>query len=116
MSTIGKRIRDRRIELGMSVDDLAARLCKNRATVYRYESDEIENFPVSIIGPLADVLGVSPAYLMGWTNEEKSVTPKDNGLSEIVEIFTELSPDNRTKLLELSRLYLNAQHNTGEKK
>lgn len=116
MSTIGKRIRDRRIELGMSVDDLAARLGKNRATVYRYESDEIENFPVSIIGPLANVLDMSPAYLMGWTQEEKPVTPKDDGLSEIVEIFSKLSPDNRSKLLELSRLYLNAQHNTGGKK
>ena len=116
MSTIGKRIRDRRIQMGMTVDDLAARLGKNRATVYRYESDEIENFPVSIIGPLAEVLGVSPAYLMGWTDEEKPATPKDDGLSEIAEIFTELSPENRSKLLELSRLYLNAQHNSGEKK
>ena len=51
MSTIGSRIRQKRQELGMSVDELAARLGKNRATVYRYESDDIENFPISIIGP-----------------------------------------------------------------
>ena len=41
MSTIGSRIRQKRQELGMSVDELAARLGKNRATVYRYESDDI---------------------------------------------------------------------------
>jgi len=58
MSTIGSRIRDRRKELGLTVDDLAARLGKNRATVYRYEGDEIENFPISIIVPLAQALKV----------------------------------------------------------
>ena len=40
--TTGERIRTRRKQLGMSVDDLAAKLGKNRATIYRYESDAIE--------------------------------------------------------------------------
>lgn len=75
MSTIGSRIRQKRQELGMSVDELAARLGKNRATVYRYESDDIENFPISIIGPLAEALQVSPAYLMGWTKRDFIRTP-----------------------------------------
>lgn len=114
MSTIGKRIRDARVKCGMSVDDLAARLGKNRATVYRYESDDIENFPISIIGSLSDALGVSPAYLMGWIDEEKPATPVDDGLSEIAEIFTQLSAENRSKLLELSHLYLDAQRKSGE--
>ena len=103
MSTIGSRIRQKRQELGMSVDELAARLGKNRATVYRYESDDIENFPISIIGPLAEALQVSPAYLMGWIQTEQPVTKN------------ELSPENRAKLLELSRLYLASQSNTVDK-
>lgn len=41
--TIGKRIKLRRIELGLSADELAERIQKNRATVYRYEGDEIAN-------------------------------------------------------------------------
>ena len=112
MSTIGSRIREKRQELNMSVDELAARLGKNRATIYRYESDDIENFPISIIGPLADVLQVSPAYLMGWIETEQPATKTDDGLAEIVEIFTALSPENRAKLLELSHLYLASQSNT----
>ena len=112
MSTIGSRIREKRQELGMSVDELAARLGKNRATVYRYESDDIENFPISIIGPLAEALQVSPAYLMGWIETEQPATKNDDGLEEIVKIFTELSSENRAKLLELSRLYLASQSNT----
>lgn len=76
----GSRIRQKRQELGMSVDELAARLGKNRATVYRYESDDIENFPISIIGPLAEALQVSPAYLMGWIETEQPAIKDDDGL------------------------------------
>ena len=67
--TIGERIRNRRIAMGLSVDEVAKRLGKNRATVYRYESNEIENLPLSILEPLAKVLGVDQAYLMGWEKE-----------------------------------------------
>lgn len=69
--TVGERIKLRRQELGMSVDDLALKLGKNRATVYRYESDEIENLPINVIEPLSQILNVSPAYLMGWKNEKR---------------------------------------------
>lgn len=67
--TVGERIRRRRKQLKLSVDDLAQKLDKNRATIYRYESDEIENMPLTILEPLAKALNVSPAYLMGWEQE-----------------------------------------------
>lgn len=64
--TIGARIKQRRKELGLTVDELAERLGKNRATVYRYESNDIENLPTTVLEPLAKVLKVHPAYLIGW--------------------------------------------------
>ncbi|UAT29548.1 XRE family transcriptional regulator [Bacillus badius] len=64
--TIGERIRKRRKQLGLSVDELAEKLGKDRATIYRYESDKIENMSLSILDPLAKALRISPAYLMGW--------------------------------------------------
>lgn len=64
--TIGERIKNRRIELGLTADDIAEKLGKSRATVYRYESGEIEKMPTTVLEPLANVLGVSPGYLMGW--------------------------------------------------
>lgn len=66
--TIGDRIRFRRQQLGLSVDELAKILGKNRATIYRYESNEIENLPLTILEPLAKALRVSPAYFLGWEN------------------------------------------------
>jgi SOS-response transcriptional repressors (recA-mediated autopeptidases) len=68
--TIGSRIKERRKNLGLSVDDIAARLGKNRATVYRYESDDIENLPSTVLEPLAKVLKTTPAHLMGWKDKD----------------------------------------------
>lgn len=51
---VGKRIRERRKELNLSVDELAKKLNKNRTTVYRYEKGDIENLPMDILGPLID--------------------------------------------------------------
>ena len=68
---VGERIRNRRLELGLSVDDLAQKLGKNRATVYRYENNDIENMPTSVIEPLSIALQTTPAYLMGWNEKEK---------------------------------------------
>lgn len=70
--TVGERIRIRRKQLKMSVDQLAKKLDKNRATIYRYESNEIDNMPLTVLEPLAKALKVTPAYLMGWENTEES--------------------------------------------
>ena len=70
--TIGEKIKMLRQELGLSADDVAKRLNKNRATVYRYESNEIEKLPVSILEPLSKVLLTTPEYLMGWTENRNS--------------------------------------------
>lgn len=71
METIGDRIRLRRKQLRMSVDALADKLGKNRATIYRYESDDIENMSMSVLVPLAKALGVTPSWLMGWETEDE---------------------------------------------
>lgn len=69
---VGKRIRERRKELNLSVDELAKKLNKNRTTVYRYEKGDIENLPMDILGPLAKALNTTPAYLMGWDDKPTS--------------------------------------------
>ena len=69
--TIGERIKRRRIQLGLSVDELADMLGKNRATVYRYEKDEIKDMPTTVLEPLAKALLTTPADLMGWEDPPK---------------------------------------------
>ena len=68
--TTGERIKRRREALGLSVEDVAKRLGKHRATIYRYESNDIENFPTDVLEPLSVVLQTTPAYLMGWAVDD----------------------------------------------
>lgn len=74
MPTLGDNIRAKRIALGMSADDLAKRLNKSRATIYRYENSDADNMPVSILAPLAAALNTTPADLMGWNTGSPSVS------------------------------------------
>lgn len=67
--TIGQKIKELRKQLNMSVDELASKLGKNRATIYRYERGDIENLPLDVLEPLANALETTPAYLMGWEDE-----------------------------------------------
>ena len=74
---VGNRIRQRREYLGLSVDELAARLGKHRATVYRYENGDIESLPTTVLEPLAIALQTTPAWLMGWEEETKPEQPAE---------------------------------------
>ena len=64
----GERIKQRRMELHMSAGELASLIGKNRATIYRYESGDIENIPLDVLDPLAEALDLMPEYLLGWTD------------------------------------------------
>lgn len=74
MSILGKRIKQLRTELKWSQRELAERVgYKNHSAITRIESGECD-LPQSKIREFADVLGVSPSYLMGW-----DMPPKDVG-------------------------------------
>lgn len=59
------RIKNRRQELGISVEELAERINKNKATIYRYENGDIGKVPYDILEPLSEALDVSIGYLLG---------------------------------------------------
>jgi transcriptional regulator with XRE-family HTH domain len=95
INSIGERIRDRRKMLGLSVDELAETIGKNRATIYRYESNEIENMSITILEPLAKALHTTPAELCGW-----DYVPPDSILSSsekiLISDFRQLNPAGQT--------------------
>lgn len=70
---VGYRIKQRRKQLKMSADRLGEVIGKNRATIYRYESGDIENMPIEALEPIAKALNVSPAYLMGWEDDKEEI-------------------------------------------
>ena len=61
---IGNRIRNKRIESGLSVIDLAKAVGVNRATIYRWENNE-STPPKSAINAIAHILHTNASWLQG---------------------------------------------------
>ena len=78
----GERLKQRRLELKMSAEELAKTIGKNRATIYRYEKGDIESVPIDVLEPLANALDITPAWLMGWDSETDS-TDNETGNNDI---------------------------------
>lgn len=72
--TIGERIKEKRSEKKMSLDDLAKIAGVARQTIYKYENNIITNIPSDKIEAIANALLVTPAYLMGW-EEQSDIFP-----------------------------------------
>lgn len=62
--TIGERIKNRRIELGMTQADLAKRCHTTYQAISKYENDLIDTIPTKKLRIVADALDCSALYLM----------------------------------------------------
>jgi transcriptional regulator with XRE-family HTH domain len=77
---VGSKIKQRRLELGWSLRELAKRMgYANQSTVARIETGKID-IPQSKVVKFAEVMGTSVAYLMDWEEVQK----KNDTLSDIV--------------------------------
>ena len=79
MKTVGDRIREKREELGMTQEELSKKLgYKSRSSVNKMEN--ARELPLKKVTMMADVLGCSPSYLMGWDEESnvQSTLSKSN--------------------------------------
>ena len=63
---VGERIKLRREDIGMTQTELAEKVQSTKQSIYKYENGIISNIPSDKIEAIANALGVSPAYLMGW--------------------------------------------------
>ncbi len=91
--SIGKRIKEKRIEKGMTLEELGQKANVQRATVQRYESGVISNIPSDKIEMLAAALETTPSYLMGWEYEETSKPSTTiNNIEDFLEIEMQKIP------------------------
>jgi len=82
-------IKQRRKELGLTADQVAEALGVSRATIYRYESADIEKLPITSLEPLSKILHCSPGYLMGWEdNKEDAAVVRLSLSSEEEKLIT----------------------------
>ena len=63
------RIRERRLALGMTQEELADRLGLQKSAIAKYENGRVENIKRSIIQKMASVLECTPSYLLCLEDE-----------------------------------------------
>ena len=84
---VGERIRNRRIELGMSQTDLAIKMgYKTKSSICEVEKGG-DNLTQNRIAKFAEALNVSPSYLMGWDGTTDYEVRLDSDEKNLVEIF-----------------------------
>ncbi len=67
--SVGNRIRQRRLELGLSGEEVGKMLGVNKTTVYRYEKGEIDKMPIEVVEKLSVALRTTPDVIMGWNTD-----------------------------------------------
>lgn len=67
---IGERLKQKRREKRLTLEQVGKLIGVSKQTVQRYESGEIINIPLTRLSEIARVLGTTPGYLMGWESED----------------------------------------------
>lgn len=93
-------------EADMSKSELARKIGVTKQTVSNWFAGKCVP-KMNKVDAICQVFGISREQLIGIPVRDRD--------SEIVQLFNALDESNRTKLLELGRLYLNAQHSTRDK-
>lgn len=62
---LGERIKERREQKGLTLEEVGEYVGVTKSTVRKWETGDIENMKRDKIAKLAEVLSVSPLYIMG---------------------------------------------------
>lgn len=73
---MGQKIKMLREEQGLTLEELGNKVGVGKSTVRKWEVGLIANMKRDKIASVAEALGVTPAYLMGWDEKKDSSTNK----------------------------------------
>lgn len=92
MSTVGERIKYLRKNAGFTQEELAKRCGYRSLTTINKIELGINNVPLSVVEKIASVFGVTPAYIMGWSEESPSTSSDIFTFENIRPITTKRIP------------------------
>lgn len=111
---IGKRIKERRIELGLSQEELAYKLgYTSRSTINKVELGKSDVTQSKVV-EYAKALDTTPAYLMGWEDDEKlrilteQITNERKPCDDLIEYIQDLNEDEVQSVIKYI-LFLKSQ-------
>lgn len=114
MSTVGDNILYMRKRLGWTQEELAKRMgYKSKSTINKIELG-INDIPQSKIARFAEVLGTTPAHLMGWIEEGQKNPPTDesdlnDGEKMLLDLFRQIPAEKQELVLQMIRAALGSQ-------
>lgn len=107
--SLADRVRIRREELKLSQTDLAERMgYKSRSSINKIECGR--EISQKVIVRLAEALGVTPAYLMGWDEEPEEQAEfeasllLDDDVMDLVHTYMILSDDQKKAVKQMAKL------------
>ena len=98
---MSQRIKELRKEKGLTLEQVADIVGVGKSTVRKWETGMIANMKRDKIANLAKALGTTPAYLMGWVeNEDQEIVSPDNvelteGEKKWLELYHKLPNETR---------------------
>ncbi|MBE5996579.1 MAG: helix-turn-helix transcriptional regulator [Lachnospiraceae bacterium] len=92
-------IKNRRIELGLTMKDVASMVGVSEGTISRWESGDIENMRRDKISALASVLQISPMVIMGIEDPEVTNGAKYYLNDETAALAQEMLNDSDMRVL-----------------
>lgn len=97
---IGDRIKARRLELSLTLEDIGKALGVNRSTIMRYEDGKTKRIAKNTLEMLAVTLKTTPEYLMGWDSASRQNGTELDG--EVLLLAREMQnlPDDKRSLLK----------------
>ena len=112
---MAQRIKALRQEKGLTLEQVADIVGVGKSTVRKWETGMIANMRRDKIADLAKALGTTPAYLMGWEEEDtkQKSSPSEPSLTEgeqlMLELFRQIPKERQPEALDLLRVALKMQ-------
>ena len=101
---MAQRIKMLRNEKGLTLEQVANIVGVGKSTVRKWETGMIANMKRDKIAALAKALGTTPAFLMGWEEQEEKPFPTEEKLTDGEKVWLELyrkTPESSREMLML---------------
>lgn len=105
--TIGQRMKERRLQLGINAETVAEKIGVSPATIYRYENGGIEKTPTETLVKIAEVLFTTPSWLMGWSDDPLPPSVSEDK-KKLIALFDSATPVQQQALLASAEAFLKA--------
>lgn len=115
IENMARRIKELRQAKGLTLEQVASVVGVGKSTVRKWETGMIANMKRDKIADLARALGTTPAYLMGWSDDQHSddIPSPEIQLSEgekvLIDLFRRVPEESQQLVLQMIRAALGSQ-------